>query len=1066
MRKVISYFIKYSVAVNVLMIAIILFGLFGVSSLKSSFFPLVKTGFITINVAYPGASPEEVEEGVISKIETNLKGIEGIDRVTSNSFENSAFVFIETLSGYDVDIILQEVKNAVDKVPSFPTGMEPPVTARVTNINEAISFAVYGEGMNLATLKAEARNIENDLIAIDGISQIEISGYPEQEIEVGLDEARLRAYNITFADVARAVASTNILTSGGTIKTSTENYQIRVRNKNYYASYLEDVIIKTAPSGAVVLLSDIATVSDKWSENPDRSFFNGSEAVSITVNTTNTEDLIGAANSTIAYIEKYNANPNSNVELSVTRDRARVVKERTKLLLENGIAGIVLVLLFLSLFLRPGLAFWVAVGIPIAFLGMFAIIPSVGVTANVLSLFGMIIVIGILVDDGIVIAENIYANYEGGKSVIRAAIDGTMEVVPPILSSILTTIIAFSTFFFVEGRVGELFSEVSIVVVITLVISLVEALIILPAHIAHSTSLAQKKRTSFSINKYPEKMLMWTRERVYVPILRFFIANKLMGFVIPISFLIITIGGFAGGIIRFTFFPNISSDRVLITLNMPQGTNEQTTDSIISVIEEAAWRVNERFTAEKQGGEKQAVRNIIKRLGPGTSTAVLRLNLLPGEERNFPANEIANAIDKEVGPVYGTESLVYGAGGNFGGSPISISFVSSNSEELKKATLELKDALRNNPKVKNITDNNPEGVKEIKIKLKDKAQALGFTLSDVISQVRNAFFGFQAQRFQRGEDEVRVWVRYLRGERSSIKNLDDYRLLSSRGERVPFGEIATYEMDRGEVSIQHLDTKRVITINADLKDQKESATEILADLQGNVLPGIFAKYPSISTAQSGQARLASKTGGSATAAIPVILVLIYATIAFTFRSYSQPLGLLLMVPFCLVGVGWGHWIHGIPVNILSFLGIIALIGIVVNDGLVFIGKFNSYLKRGLCFNDALVEAGRSRFRAIVLTSVTTVAGLAPLILETSRNAQFLIPMAVSIAYGITVATFLTLLTLPLILSLANDVKFLFSWVWTGKKPTREQLERAVKEKNMEGVDHSRVEPPVPSLPQN
>ena len=1046
MRSVITHFIKYPVAANVLILAFIILGIGGVFSLKSSFFPLNESRVVNISVAYPGASPQEMEEGIVLKIEDNIRGLIGVERFTSVSSENSASVRVEILKGYDVDVVLADIKNAVDRVPSFPVGMEPPVISKDIFRTEAISFVVNGDNISLKSLKAIGRDIETDLRAKDGISQVEVSGYPAEEIEIAVSEDKLRAYNLTFQEVAQAISSTNILVTGGSIKTAAEEYLIRVNNRSYYGDELDYIIVKAEPNGNMIRLRDIANVTDKWSENPDRSYFNGKPSVRIQVNTTNSEDLITVANTTKEYIEEFNAS-HDGVRLDITRDASITIVQRTKLLMTNAAQGMALVLFFLALFLKPRLAFWVAFGLPISFLGMFIFADQFGVTINVLSLFGMIIVIGILVDDGIVIAENIYHHHEKGKNPIRAAIDGTMEVMPAIVSAILTTLVAFSTFFFLEGRVGEFFGEVAVVVILTLGISLIEALIILPSHVAHSKAITADQK-AYWFNKYADQFMSWMRDTLYGPYLKFFLKNKLLGFAIPITLLLLTMGSFSGGIIRFTFFPQIASDRVSISLKMPQGTNERITDSLISVIEEAAWAVNDEFT-QRQTGSKQVIQNIIKRVGPGTSNGSLNINLLPGEERDFPSFAISTAINEKVGTINGAESVTFGSGGNFGGKPVSVSLISNSIEELKGAKEILKDALNNNALLKDVADNDPEGIKEIKISLKDNAYAMGFQLNNVINQVRSGFFGFQAQRFQRRRDEIRVWVRYEKGERSSLKNLDDMRVVSPTGERVPLREIANYEIARGEIAINHLDGKREIRIDADLKNPKNSATEIQAQIKEEMLPVIQANYPNVTAVFEGQNREAQKTSSSAGGVLPIIIFFIYAIIAFTFRSFSQPLLLLLMVPFSLIGVAWGHWLHGFSVNMLSFLGIIALIGIVVNDGLVLIGKLNGYLKEGMAYDDALYAAGKSRFRAIFLTSVTTVAGLAPLIFETSRQAQFLIPMAISIAYGIIISTVLTLVMLPLMLSAGNNFKVYWQWLFSGVKPTKEEVERAIKEQENE-----------------
>ncbi len=1055
MKKIISYFIKYPVAVNVIILAFLVLGVVGALSIKSSFFPLTDSKTIRISLNYPGASPSEMEEGVVLKIEDNLKGIVGVERVTSVSRENSATITVETIKGKNIDVVLSDVKNAVDRVPSFPSGMEPAVISKIERIRSTISFTLSGEEIPLNTLKQYAREVENDLRGIEGISQVSISGFPAEEIAISVRENDLRAYNLSFQDVADAVSSTNILITGGNIKTSEEDYLIRARNRSYYGDELLNIIVRAEPNGNIIRLKDIADVKDTWSETPDRIFINGNKAINISVSNTNNEDLIVSAADVRNYIDKFNQQYD-NVQLDISQDRSVTLTQRTKLLIENALMGVLLVLFFLAIFLNARLAFWVALGIPISFLGMYIFAAQMGVTINVLSLFGMIIVIGILVDDGIVIGENIYHHYEKGKSPIRAAIDGTMEVLPPVVSALLTTMIAFSTFYFLDGRIGEFFGEVSTVVILTLLVSMIEALIILPAHIAHSKALQRENRKVSKVdvflkkvNKAADSWLMKVRDKFYVPYLRFFLKNKFLGFAIPIALLIFSIGAIGGGIVGTSFFPRIASDVVSINLKMPQGTNESITDSIISSIEEKVWLVNDQYD-RKDFNNEPVVQNIIKRIGPGTSNATLTVNLLPGELRgDLGSQEVTNKIRNLSGKIYGVESLVFGSGGNFGGSPVAVSLVGNNIDELKAAKQELKLNLISNPVLKDVSDNDPAGIKEVQIQLKDKAYLLGLNLRSVMSQVRAGFFGFQAQRFQRGQDEIRVWVRYQINDRSSIKNLDDMWINTPSGIKVPFSEIASYKIERGDVAINHLEGKREIQLTADLKSTDDNATDVLDEIKETVMPEITSKYPTVSAVYEGQNREASKTIGSVKLVGPIILFLIYLIIAFTFRTYSQPLLLMLMIPFSLIGVALGHYIHGFPINILSWLGIIALIGIMVNDGLVLIGKFNTYLKEGINYNEALVQAGKSRFRAIFLTSLTTIAGLAPLLLEGSRQAQFLKPMAVSISYGIGIATVLTLVMLPLMLSVSNSMKVFIKWMRTGKEVSNEEVERAIIEQNYE-----------------
>jgi len=1059
MRRLISYFIKYNVAVNVLLLGFLLFGVFGLLQLKSSYLPLQDPKNINISITYPGAAPQEIEEGVVLKIEDNLKGLKGIDRVTSTARENGGDIAIEIGTDEDINAMLAEVKNAVDRVPNFPTGMEPLVVSKQEIYRQTITFAISGKDVDLMTLKHIGRQIENDLREMDGISQINVSGYPQEEIEIAVREDDLLAYDLTFSEVASAVAQANILSTGGNIKTEAEDYLIRANSRSYYGVELNHLPVRAKEDGTIVLLQDVAMVRDRFSETPNASYFNGNPSVTIEVTNTNNEDLLSAAEKVNTYIDEFNQKY-TGVKIDVVRDNAINLNTRKDILLKNGAMGFILVLIFLSLFLNTRLAFWVALGIPVSFLGMFIFAAYFNITINLVSLFGMIIVVGILVDDGIVISENIYQHYEKGKPRIQAAIDGTIEVIPPIVSAVITTVLAFSTILFLEGRIGDIFSEVSIIVILTLLVSLLEALLILPAHIAHSKALTkipkkeQKKERGIEkiflklrkYNEYGDRFMRYLRDNLYSPVLKFALNQRFITFSTLTAILILTFGAYKAGIIKSSFFPTLESDVVSITLVMPEGTNPKITDSIISMVEDASWRVNEEFT-KRQTGHKQVVRNTVKNVGPGNNKASLSVNLLPGEERDFSSPEITNAIRNEVGEVYGVELLTFGSGRNFGGSPVSVSLLGYNTAELKAAKTELRSYLEDNPQLTDITDTDPEGIKEINIELKPSAYALGLNLRDVMAQVRSGFFGLQAQRFQRGQDEIRVWVRYDRSNRESIKDLDEMRIKTPNGLRVPFGEIATYEIKRGEESIRHLDGLREIQVNADLENPKDSPTEILSQIQREVMPNILSKYPTIKASYEGQNREANKTKKSASVPVLAVLFLIYVVIAFTFRSYSQPLLLILMIPFSIVAVAWGHWIHGFPINISSMLGIIALIGIMVNDGLVLIGKFNLLLVEGMSYNEALYEASRNRFRAIFLTSLTTIAGIAPLLLEKSRAAQFLQPMAISIAYGIFMATILTLIILPLLLSFTNSFKVNIKWLKTGEKVEKEEVERVIKELN-------------------
>jgi multidrug efflux pump subunit AcrB len=1040
MRKLIEYFIKYPILGNLLMFMFLIFGYFGYQNMKKSFFPERESRMIKIEVTFPGASPEEVEEGIVQKIEDNLKGLTGIERVSSVSSENRGNITVEVLKGYNTDKILQDVKNAVDRISSFPVGIEPPVIFKQENLSFAISFAISGD-VDLKTLKDYAQEIEDELMSVEGISKVELSGYPQEEIEIGVREEGLRKYNLTFQQIADAVRKANIELTGGNVKGPQEELLIRARSKEYYAEDIKSVIVKTNEDGSAVRLREVADVTDKWEDNPQRSYLNNNPSVVITIQNTLNEDVIFITDYVNSYIEKFNRT-HDVVKAKVIRDGSIPLRQRIELLSENGIIGFFLVVLLLSMFLNWRLAFWVALSIPIAFSGMFILASLFHVTINVISLFGMILVVGILVDDGIVISENIYQHYERGENPLKAAVNGTLGVLPSVTSAILTTVVGFSIFFFLEGRLGEFITDMAFVVITTLVISLLEAIFILPSHVAHSKALKRDSKPSL-IERKTAALMDFMRDRIYAPMLRFFLHNKAFALAIPIGLFIITISSLKGGIIKTTFFPNIERDNVIVNLAMPAGTREDITAQWLDHIQQAAWEVNKELKKEREDS-LDVILSVEKKIGPSSYEGSLNIIMLDGETRKMSDYIIANRIREKAGPVPGAEKVSYGMDSPFG-KAVSVSLLGYNKDQLREAKEELKAELKSLKSVKDVVDTDQQGLREIVIKLKDKAYFLGLQLQDVVVQVRQGFFGTEVQRLQRNKDEVRVWVRYKTEERKSLEDLENMLIRLPDGREFFMRDIAETEVIRGVTAIQHLDGMREIRVEADIASPKESVTDIVFHLQSEVVPAILKKYPEVKASYEGQSRESAKTGRSVGKVGPIVLILMIAIVIITFRSFLQAGIVILLIPFAFIGVAWGHFVHGAAISVLSAYGIIALIGVMINDSLVFITTMNEYLKHGKTFMDAVYEAGVSRFRPILLTSLTTIAGLAPLILERSLQAQFLIPMAISMAYGLLIATLLMLITLPVLLVLFNHLRVYVKWLWTGKKPAKEEVEPAIRE---------------------
>jgi multidrug efflux pump subunit AcrB len=1043
MRGIVKYFIDNEIAGNILMILLFIVGMVGLSQMKTTFFPEVESRNISIQAVYPGSSPEEIEEGIVSKIEENLKGLTGIEQVTSVSSENIGSIQIEVLKGYDTDVILQDIKNAVDGINSFPVAMEPVTVYKRENLGKVLDFAIYGD-VPLKTLKTISRKIEDDLLAIEDLSKVTLSGFPDEEIEITFRENDLRSYNITFQEAALKISQTNIELTGGTIKTEKEELLIRADNKEYSAKELQEIVIKTNPNGGVIKLYQVADVFDRWEDKPQRTYISGEPGVVINVQNTLEEDMITIADNVRDYVDKFNKE-NEEVQAIILEDSSVTLRQRIELLTNNGIIGFFIVLLLLAMFLHFRLAFWVALAIPISFAGMFLLASILGVTLNVISLFGMIVVIGILVDDGIVIAENIYQHYERGAKPFDAAIDGTMEVLPAVFSAIITTVIAFSAFFFIDGRLGDFFREMAIVVIFSLVFSLVEGALILPAHIAHSKALKRGEKPN-AIMRGLDKMMSILRDTIYTPILTWAVKFNYPTLAICIAGLMITFGALQGGIINSTFFPVIPRDNYTVNLKLPAGTRDDLTLEILDRIERATNDVNEELSKEFFSEGVYPVTKMQKNVGPASYQGSIIVSLLEGETRGeISARTIIAKVREKLGNVDEAETLTFSSGSPFG-KAVSVSLLGADSDQLELAIDAVKENLSKISDLKDIVDNNQQGLKEISLELTPQAYNLGFTLQDVISQVRQGFFGTEAQRIQRGEDEIRVWVRYDLADRSDISDLSEMRIRSTDGRSVPLSELANFNTERGVININHIDGEREVRIEADVSNDGVSISDITNDIKTIIIPETLKDYPSVRASYEGQSRQQAKTQKSLGLVMPLILLMMFFVIVITFKSVSQGLIVLGLLPFGFVGVGFGHWVHDLPISLFSILGVIALVGIFVNDALVFITTFNERIKVGMEVRAAVVETGRARFRPILLTSITTIAGLAPLIAEKSFQAQFLIPMAISVAYGLMVGTFILLVLIPALLVISNKSKVGLVKLYTGESVDPRSVEPANPDK--------------------
>ncbi len=1046
MRKLITAFVKYPFYANLIVIFLIVAGSIGMISMNKSFFPERSNRDIVISMAYPGASPKEMEEGITARIEEAVRSIVGILEISSTSSENFTTVKITTTGEYDIDTTLMEVKNAVDSINSFPVNAEKPVVFKKRSTTRAMFLGLSGD-VDLLTIKKYADKIEYDLLTSGIASQVSIFGFPQLELSVEVPEEVLRKYNLTFDTISRAISLNNRDLSAGLIKSKSEEILIRLRARSVKPEDIGEIILKANGDGSYLRIRDVANVKLKFADVSNMTLMNGKRAVYISIEKLATEDLEKISKDVKRYIKDFNSK-NKGVKLEVTFDFLKMLNERLDLLYRNGGIGLILVIISLGMFLSFRLSFWVAWGIPASFLAMFILAAGYGITINMISLFGMILVIGILVDDGIVIAENIYSHFEKGKSPKKAAIDGTMEVLPAVITSVLTTIIAFSPLLLLEGMMEFMF-EMAFVVIFSLLFSLFEAFLVLPAHIGKEHVLRVKKRVTFisRMKKKLDDFMSFMRNKLYAKTLKKIIEWKWVIATIPIALIIVTVGLFKGNFLKATFFPSIPFDSFIVNVAFKPGTGEAKTMKYLKSFQQAIWDVNKELMKE-QNTENPFINHTFLSLGNGfdgkergSHAGNVNVMLKDMEGRKISSFDIAEAVRKKIGVVKEAEKFSVG-GRNRWGKPVSISLLGKNLEELELAKEFIIGKMGEMASLKNVADNNAIGRQEVLIKLKPKAYFLGLDRSSIANQIRQGFFGGQAQRLQSGKDEIKVWVRFPKEGRDNLGKLDTMKIKTPRGS-FPLRDLVNYEIKRGPVSIQRFNSSREIRVEADLVDPYEPVPPILAKLAEEALPEMQKKFPGVKILYQGQRKESDRAQQDMGKFYGLAFAMIVVVLMIHFRSFSQPFIILMMIPLGWIGASWGHMFEGIPISMLSAWGMVALSGVIINDAVVFLSKYNSNLLEGLKVNDAVFEAGISRFRPIVLTSLTTVLGLYPIVLEKSFQAQFLKPMAISLAYGVLVGTAFLLLLFPSLILILNDIKFRYRRVRSGKRVTRESVERAV-----------------------
>ncbi len=1044
MKGIIDWFAGNHVAANLLMAFLLLAGLMAALSIKQEVFPQIDLDIVTVQVPYLGASPAEVEEAICIRVEEAIQGIDGIKKITATAVENSGTVMAEIEIEADPEQVLDDIKQAVDRIITFPTETEKPVIQLLESQEQAIDVVLYGD-VGEKALKATAERVRDDLLALPGITQIKVVGTRPYEISIEVSEAALQRYGLTFAQVTHAVRAGSLDLPGGSVKTDAGEILVRTKGQRYTGEEYGQLVVISTADGTRLTLDQIADVRDTFEDLDSRSYFNGRPAAIVSVYRVADQAILDVTNSVKQYVEEQAGSIPAGLEMSVWADRSDIYRGRMNLMLKNGGIGLILVFLTLALFLQPRLAFWVSMGIPISFLGGMWMLPWFDGSLNMISMFAFIVVLGLVVDDAIVVGENIYTHRQMGKSAGRGTRDGALEVAAPVTIAIMTTIFAFLPLSQVEGMMGKFMGVIPVVVIAVLIVSLVESLLILPAHLSMvpDASLINDPAKLASGSRW--NPMHWQRsfaktfeyfiEHSYRPTLSYALSHRAVVVAVSIAALVLMIGFVGGGHIRFTFMPKIDADNMLCVIDMPAGTTLAETqgavDQIMSGLEQLKTErddpdlfVHEYVTIGSQPRSNASH-------GPsgssdtgflGAHKAEINVELQAGEKRTIGSNELVTSWRKLSGPIAGANSVSFTSNLFGGGAALELQLSSPDVSMLTEASERLKTALAEYPGVQDIIDSYEEGKQELKLDLKPAASTLGLTLDDLARQVRQGFYGDEAARIQRGRDDVRVMVRYPEAGRRSLGDIESMMIRTPSGDEVPFTSVAEVETGRGYATINRQDRRRIVSVVADVDQNVTNASEVLADLQQTVLPGLMADYPGLRLSVEGEEADRAESMSSLGSGFLMAMLAIYALLAVLFRSYTQPMIIMSAIPFGLLGAVLGHVLMGWDLTLLSMFGVVALTGVVVNDSLIMIDFINRHRNDGGSLVESVTNSGVRRFRPIVLTSLTTFAGLTPMLLEKSLQAKFLIPMAISLGFGVLFATFITLILVPVSYMVLEDLK--------------------------------------------
>ena len=1013
-RGPLAWMVYNRVTPNLLMIVLLIGGLFVSGQIKKEVFPEFELDRVTVSVAYPGASPEEVEQGIILAVEEAVRGLEGIKELTARASESVGSVSIELMTDADQQKAYQEIKQEIDRIRTFPDDAEEPQVSLLSRRREVLIIQLYGNTTE-AALRETAEQVRDRLLQDPGVTQIDLSGARNLEIQVDVPQEKLRSYGLTLDEVARTIDAASTEVPGGAVETDGGDILLRVTDRRDWANEFARIPIISTADGTVVLLEEIATVRETFEDSDRFATYNGQRSIALDVYRVGDQTPLGVSRAVRSAMLEIEADLPDGIDWGINRDRSKIYEQRLNLLLKNACIGLVLVLLLLGLFLEFKLAFWVTMGIPISFLGGLLFLPTMGISINIISMFAFIVALGIVVDDAIVAGENIYEYRQRGHGLIKAAILGARDVSVPITYAILTNIVAFLPLYFVPGYMGKIWKAIPVVVITVFIISWVEALLILPAHLAHTRSTPRNRLTSRLHDWQQNFSAGFSRfiENRFRPFLELSIRWRGLTVAIGLAVLIIVLSYVTSGRIGMILMPRVESDRAVVTAVLPAGSPL----TVALQVQKQLVRGIEDVAAANGGDELLLGVFALVDEGRIEVTAHLR----PPGIRPLTTGTVTQLWRKEVGPIIGLESLRYESdrGGPGGGAALTVELSHRNTDILDQASVALAERLAEFPSVKDIDDGFTPGKEQLDFRIKPSGESLGLTSREIARQVRSAFSGTEALRQQRGRNEVTVRVRLPESERSSEFNIENLMLRTSAGTFVPLFEVAEVERGRAYTTINRRDARRTVSVTASVEPISQTS-QILATLNSQILPELVQDFPGLTYGYQGrQARMKESTGGLFNGFI-VAMIAIYFLLAIPFRSYSQPMIVMLAIPFGIVGATLGHLIMGYSLSLMSMMGIVALSGVVVNDSLVLIDYANRQRLEGASAFVAISAASTRRFRPIILTTLTTFGGLAPMIFETSRQARFLVPMALSLGFGILFATVITLLLVPCLYLLVED----------------------------------------------